>query len=374
VLAASVLLARQGVAARPGAPPGGRWLTGSGALALRDGAVRVVPVRGWEEKLATLRARLQGTHELRILCAAEQVDEVRRGLAGHPARVVGVRTPDDLLEALDGWVEPVTRAPEDLPRWGLRVAEAMGRAHALAARAGRPWVALRDLAEGAAAIAGGVDDGLAALLSEAPPAAPLPAEPGDPGERYTPAARAVLADLDPPAALDAFGSRLAAALRRHHHRAPALQGSGTGLGGGTGPAVALEVREGPEEGRLLHPPAGACIGRHRRSEGPDLALYVDRTRGVDLAVHGRHLVWDGEGVVVGVRPWEHGPAGVGRRRPVRAGERVHLQAGDEVWLSARTVLLALGAEGEEAAGWRAGELSSPPPSPSRPPRSTRAPR
>lgn len=99
------------------------------------------------------------------------------------------------------------------------------------------------------------------------------------------------------------------------------------------------VLTGPEQGRWLAPVPGDHVGRHRSSDGPEQALYVDRAQGVDLVVHGRHLRWLGEGRIAAL----HGlrVVGVDDTRAVAAGEIVSVADGDEVWLSPATGLRLL---------------------------------
>lgn len=341
-VALAVLLARQGAAPRPGAAEGGRWVAASGAFELEEGVVRMRAVSGWEEKLAGLGRALPPGAELRLFCPAEQREVVAALLPEGRVSLLPVSRPDQLLDGLAGWVEPARVTPAHLPSWGLRVAEAVHLASEGATRAGRAWVAVRDLGAALLLLGEGEQRGLAALVATAPVGAPLPAEGGASGPSLTPGAERLFRSLAAGAPLSDLAELVVRALDRSAGR-PALAalGSGTGLGGQR-VARSLEVGVGPDEGLSLRPAEGEVIGRHRREGGPDLGLFRQRERGVDLAVHGRHLRWCGGGVVEGVHPWDYVAAGSSRRARVGSGERIHLVEGDEVWLSSQTVLFASG--------------------------------
>lgn len=65
---------------------------------------------------------------------------------------------------------------------------------------------------------------------------------------------------------------------------------------GDGPAVALEVLTGPEDGRVLLMRPGDALGRASGSRRAQHRLYDDTTL-TDAALSRRHLVWRGEGHV-----------------------------------------------------------------------------
>lgn len=64
----------------------------------------------------------------------------------------------------------------------------------------------------------------------------------------------------------------------------------------SGPAAALEVLTGPEDGRRLEPAPGEALGRSSGSRKAEHRLYED-TALTDAALSRRHLVWQGDGRV-----------------------------------------------------------------------------
>ena len=104
-----------------------------------------------------------------------------------------------------------------------------------------------------------------------------------------------------------------------------------------GPAAALEVVGGPEDGRRLTLAPGETLGRHAPRGGPTAALYQG-TPLTDRKLSRRHLAWEGHGRVRLLRGGRLLRAGGASALAPGAWE---LRAGDRLLLTDATGLLAL---------------------------------
>jgi len=104
-----------------------------------------------------------------------------------------------------------------------------------------------------------------------------------------------------------------------------------------GPAAALEIVGGPEDGRRLLLSPGETLGRHAPVGGPEAALYRD-TPLTDRKLSRRHLAWEGPGRARLLRPGRRLRAGA--THPLEPGS-CELRAGDRLLLTEATGLLAL---------------------------------
>lgn len=107
----------------------------------------------------------------------------------------------------------------------------------------------------------------------------------------------------------------------------------------SGPATALRVLGGPEDGRWLLPRSGQSIGRSSDGGGPDIALYQG-TRLTDRKLSRLHLLWLEPGRVELRRAAVRGRGGGERAMPVGPCE---LRVGDLLALTPATHLVGVDA-------------------------------
>jgi hypothetical protein len=105
-----------------------------------------------------------------------------------------------------------------------------------------------------------------------------------------------------------------------------------------GPARALQVYGGPEDGRILRPEPGQIIGRAGGSA--DIVLY-EETRRWDQKMSREHVRWDGDGQLTPLRPVQVRGAHAAQSVTIERGTPFVLSVGDELSFTRLTRVIGL---------------------------------